>query len=116
MAPKSLRPPTKGHFGRVGPRTDKTRRALCGRPRSIVFMHPLPNGELPESRPPVHPMGLRPGPRGVVQGGDGQGCIGREGTSEAALEAVRQAVGGGCQNSWGRLLPVTNAVEIGTWH
>ena len=32
------------------------------------------------------------------------GCIGREGASEAAPEAVRQAVGGGCQSGWGRLL------------
>ena len=28
---------------------------------------------------------------------------------------VRQAVGGGCQSGWGRLLSVTNAVEAGTW-
>ena len=42
-----------------------------------------------------------------------QGCIRREGTSEAAPEAVRQAVGGGCQSGWGRLLSVTN-VEAGT--
>ena len=30
-----------------------------------------------------------------------QGCVGREGTSEAAPEAVRQAVGGGFQSGWG---------------
>ena len=30
-----------------------------------------------------------------------QGCIRREGASEAAPEAVRQAVGGGCQSGWG---------------
>ena len=30
-------------------------------------------------------------------------------------EAVRQAVGGGCQSSWGRLLSVTNAIEAGPW-
>ena len=30
-------------------------------------------------------------------------------------EAVRQAVGGGCQSGWGRLLSVTNAIEAGTW-
>ena len=29
------------------------------------------------------------------------GCIRREGASEAAPEAVRQAVGGGCQSGWG---------------
>ena len=44
-----------------------------------------------------------------------QGCITGAGNSEAAPEAVRQAVGGGCQSGWGRLLSVTNAVEVGTW-
>ena len=39
-----------------------------------------------------------------------EGCIIRERTSEA----VRQAVGGGCQSGWGRLLSVTNAIEAGT--
>ena len=34
-------------------------------------------------------------------GGEGQGCAGREGTSEAAPGAVRQAVGGGCRSGWG---------------
>ena len=42
-----------------------------------------------------------------------QGCIGREGASEASPEAVRQAVGGGCHSGWGRLLSVTKAVELG---
>ena len=42
-------------------------------------------------------------------------CIRREETSEAAPEAVKQAVGGGCQSGWGRLLSVTHAVEAGTW-
>ena len=37
-----------------------------------------------------------------------------EGTSEAAREAVGQAVRGGCQSGWGRLLSVTNAIEAGT--
>ena len=42
---------------------------------------------------------------GLVQGtvGVGQGCIRMEGTSEAAPEEVRQAVGGGCQSGWERL-------------
>ena len=44
-----------------------------------------------------------------------QKCIGRKGASEAAPEAVGQAVGGGFQSGWGRLLSVTNAVEAGTW-
>ena len=44
-----------------------------------------------------------------------QGCIRREGPSEEAPEAVRQAVGGGCRSGWGRLLSVTNAIEAGVW-
>ena len=44
-----------------------------------------------------------------------QGCIRREGTSKAVPEAVAQAVGGGCQSGWGRLLSVTNAIEARTW-
>ena len=38
-----------------------------------------------------------------------QGCVRRGGTAEA----VRQAVGGGCQSGWGRLLSVASAVEAG---
>ena len=57
-----------------------------------------------------------PAIRGVLRGPFlfPPGCIGREGTSEAAPEAVRQAVGGGCQSGWGRLLSVTNAIEADT--
>ena len=44
----------------------------------------------------------------------GQGCIRREGASEVALGAVRQAVGGGCRIGWRRLLSVLNAIEAGT--
>ena len=44
-----------------------------------------------------------------------QGCVRRKGTAEAAPEAVRSAVGGGCQSGWGRLPSITNAVEPGTW-
>ena len=40
---------------------------------------------------------------------------GREWALQAAPEAVRQAVGGDSQSGWGRLLPVTHAVEPGTW-
>ena len=53
---------------------------------------------------------------GMGQGGHvrgGGGCSRREGASEAAPEAGRRAVGGGCQSGWGRLLSVTNAVEAG---
>ena len=39
---------------------------------------------------------------------------GPEGALEAVPEPVRQAVGGGCQSGWGRLLTVTNAIEAGT--
>ena len=44
-----------------------------------------------------------------------QGCICREGAPEGAPAAVRQAVGGGCQSGWGRLLSVTIAIDTGTW-
>ena len=42
------------------------------------------------------------------------GCIRREGTAKVAPETVRQAVGGGCQSGWGRLLSVTNAIGAGS--
>ena len=52
----------------------------------------------------------------VRVGGRGlRGCIRREGTSEAARGAGRQAVVGGCQSGWRRLLSVTNAIEAGAW-
>ena len=51
---------------------------------------------------------------GQTQSAHTQRCLGRGGSSEAAQEAVRQAVGGGCQSGWGRLVSVTNAIEAGT--
>ena len=51
--------------------------------------------------------------RGV--GRRGQRCIRMKGTSQAAPEAVRQAVGGGCESGWGRLLSVTIALEPGSY-
>ena len=45
---------------------------------------------------------------------DTRGCSRRGEVSEEAPEAVRQAVGGGCQGGWGWLLSVTNATEPGT--
>ena len=58
------------------------------------------------------------GRRGFKEEGRGsthrQGCITGAGNSEAAPVAVRQAVGGGCRSGWGRLLSVTNAIEVGT--
>ena len=72
--------------------------------------------------PRTHPLELHDGhwvgkcPKPGLQGSGGeQGCIRREGTSEAAPEAVSQAVGGGCRSGGGRLLSVTNAIEAGTW-
>ena len=64
----------------------------------------------------IQPEGARGGGLSVVvgEGGGGQGCIGREGTSEGAPEAAKQAVEGGYQSGWGRLLSVTNATETGT--
>ena len=41
-----------------------------------------------------------------------QGCIRREGASEAAPQAVKQAVEGGCRRGWGRLLSVINALKL----
>ena len=55
------------------------------------------------SRPPVDPVTTE------------QGGIRMEGTSEAAPATVRQVVGGGCRSGSGRLLSVTNAIEVGTW-
>ena len=56
-------------------------------------------------------MAAREGVR--VRGQGGRSASEGEGTSDAALEAVRQAVGGGCQSGWGRLLSVTDAIEAG---
>ena len=63
----------------------------------------------------VQPSAIGKGGGGGQGLGTGQGCVGREGASEAAPEAVRHAVGGGCRSGWGRLMSVTNAVEAGTW-
>ena len=49
-----------------------------------------------------------------MTGGGGAG-VHWKGRDEAVPEAVRQAVGGGCQSGWGQLLWVTNAIEAGTW-
>ena len=48
-------------------------------------------------------------------GGHGRDALEGKGPREAAPASVRQAVGGGCQSGWGRLLSVTNAIEAGTW-
>ena len=59
-----------------------------------------------------HEPGFRCGRcEGLCVLGEGMGgSIRMERTSEAAPEAVRQAVGGGCQSGRGRLLSVTNAI------
>ena len=50
--------------------------------------------------------------RGVSGVGVGRDAL--EGASKPAPEAVRQAVGGGFQRGWGRLLSATDAIEAGT--
>ena len=62
----------------------------------------------------IHIPSLEDPPGVVGHAPRAQGCIRREGTSEAAPEAVSWAVGGGRQSGWGRLLSVTNAVDA--WH
>ena len=60
---------------------------------------------------PVKPAAQR---RGAARGQRGApGMHERGGASEAAPAVVRQAVGGGCQSGWGRLLSVTNTIEAG---
>ena len=92
-------------------------------PRTIHCPQPL-GGWGRQSAPLSRPLGPRPPspltqrggtqPPQSARWGDPQGCIRREGTPEAAPGAVRQAVGGGGQSGWGRLLSVTNAIEAGT--
>ena len=80
--------------------------------RALSNAHCLPPTEQcspSPGQPPAPPPPL-PGSHSALP----LGCIRRAGTSEAAPEAVRQAVGGGCQSGWGRLLSVTNAIEGGT--
>ena len=80
-----------------------------------IAQWPPPNATTPNPKEPSHPSPPSPLPTpwaGVQSCTEPphQGCIRREGTSQAAPEAVRQAVGGGCQSGWGRLLSVTNAI------
>ena len=67
---------------------------------------------VPHSPPPPQVV---PYPRARGGGGAGMHWKGREGASEAAPGAVKQAVGGCCRSGWWRLLSVTNAIETGTW-
>ena len=73
---------------------------------SCVSRAPSPWAPAPTNGHPGHRPAPIPVPRPLPQG-----CIRREGTSEA----VRSAVGGGCQSGWWRLLSVTNAIDAGTW-
>ena len=44
-----------------------------------------------------------------------QGQVWISGYRARGIDLVGQAVGGGCQSGWGRLLSVINAVEVGAW-
>ena len=60
---------------------------------------------------PLHRSGQPETGRGRGRGrGGGRDAL----EGKAPPKAVRQAVGGGCQSGWGRLLSVTNAIEPGT--
>ena len=86
-------------------------RPQTARQYPLAHSHPHPQRLLPAIVGHLEPLFEPPIQR---VGGSGQGCVRREGTSEAAPKAVRQAVGGGCRSGWGRLLSVTNAIEAGT--
>ena len=96
------------------------RRRLRDAPSSLSTAALFPRGcRPPRAHGPAEMRGTDPlvrasvvsaGPHCAITGPQ-EGCMRREGTSEA----VRQAVGGGCQSGWGRLLSVTNAIEAGTW-
>ena len=75
------------------------RRHMRRRP-ALGGVHRRPRGRVSAVAPPPPLRGTYPGAR-ATHGGRPQGCIRREGTSEAAPEAVRQAVGGGFQSGWG---------------
>ena len=72
--------------------------------RSAAPRAPPPPPPPPPKRQPAQPHNAA-GQQGSAAGGTLFKPIpipiGREGTSEAAPEAVRQAVGGGCQSGWG---------------
>ena len=85
---------------------------LCtGEQETQAVAHPLAPVHLSNPWVRVPFGGGGGGAQGLVGGG---GFVGREGTSEVAPGAVRQAVGGGCHSRSGRLLSVTNAIEPGT--
>ena len=59
-------------------------------------------------------LGAQPHAAGLVDEGGGGTGMHRKGTDLTGGEAVRQAVGGGCQSGSRRLLSVTNPIEAGT--
>ena len=66
---------------------------------------------------PYHCLGIaKPGVPSWVspRNGRGQGCIGKAGALEEVPDALRQAVGGGCQSGWA---PVTGGYKCHrSWH
>ena len=60
-------------------------------------------------------MPILPGGGSRTGGSGGYPRMHQKGSIKGGPVAVRQAVGGGCQSSWGRLLSVTNAIEAGAW-
>ena len=79
-----------------------------------ALQQPRRGREQTEQKPNIHTNKCAQARGTCVQACAGQECIRREGTSEAAPEAFRWAVGGGRQSGGGRLLSVTNAIEAGT--
>ena len=65
----------------------------------------------------ARPIGMGKGHQGSIQPHSGplQPRDAVEGKAPEAPEAVRQAVGGGCQGGWGQLLSATNAIKAGAW-
>ena len=84
----------------------------------VLSIEPLLGGLYRTPPPPHHPANENLASPTGLKTARAHGWGGRDAlegrTSEAAPEAVRQAVGGGCQSGWGRLLSVTNATEAGT--
>ena len=104
VLPRSPAGGTAGAVARPGPRGTYLGNAgaLCG----------------PAWPPRPRPRRRRTSPRTSPDASETRGAWGawgpgQERASEAAPEAVRQAVGGGCQSGWGRLLSVTNAIQAG---
>ena len=59
--------------------------------------------------------GLRPRTHGVAPPPPSRDGLEGKRPQRGGPAAVRQAVGGGCQSGWGRLLSVTNPIQAGAW-